>query len=116
MLVFTICMFVQKLKINFKNIKVGPCVIVTIKNDLAEASPVRKFPCAPLEQVALSVRKVYIECENDLTETQKDKILELKFDDLNVFCVATTQEYKKGTVSTANFKCICKFYKFTTSP
>ena len=95
-------LFTQKLQINFKNIKIGPCE--SIKTDRAEASPVRKFrlgPCAALDrqQVIISMRKVYIECENDLTETQKEEISKLKIstvDTLKVFCVAEAQEYKKG--------------------
>ena len=90
------------MQINFKNIKIGPCE--SVKTDKIEASPVRRFrlgPCAAQDkqQVAVSVRKVYIECESDLTETQKEEISKLKVssvDTLKVFCVAETQEYKKG--------------------
>ena len=95
---------VQKLQINFKNIKIGPSTLTMTEMDDAAETHVRKFrlgPCAATEKhgVELSVRKIYIECENDLTEEQKEEIVKLKIgtvDTLKVSCMAETQEYKKG--------------------
>ena len=77
----------------------------------AEASQVRKIrlgPCATSDrqQVSLSVRKIYIECDNDITETQKEEIMKLGIstvavDNFKVFCTAKALEYKKGKSTSA---------------
>ena len=96
------------LQINFKNIKIGPCTSTTAQMDnTVETTPMlRNLPIGPCSATlekrddTLSVRKIYIECENDLTDKEKKDIEDpdLKIgiaNTLHVCCAAETQDYIK---------------------
>ena len=99
----------QKLKINLKNIRIGRCVETTAEIDDTDETPqVGKsyfIPCTALKkrQIKVSVRKIYIECEENFDEKVKEDLHKLKIgeaDTLDVFCKAATQEYLKDKMGT----------------
>ena len=85
------CEIMQNLHINFKNIKIGRCT------------------SAEMHNITTLVKKIYMECEKDLTEEEKKRIEDLQIGiagTLNVSCTAETQEYTKEKIGKYQYNII----------